>query len=1435
MAFRLIRGVLFLALIGAGAVLGSTGAALGTAAGRDALIDFALAWANRSLRGTLAVGASDGAPLKGLTLYDVSLVDTAGRRVVAIGSATVRYRIRELLRSRIVLGQLSLDRPVLTLRRTADDRWNFAEVLRLGEGDRPGVSPLVAFRDVRVDGAVVEIDGETPRTVAITAARLPYLRLSSPLPGEDAIHVEVGSAAFTLSDPAMRVADLAGTVDILADSLLLDLTSVRLANSTATIAGWLRPDGAATRFDVLVDADRLDVTDLASFTTTLPRAVRTATGRARVRIARRAPGSLTVEADRVAMTPGDGGALTGRVAFSTAPDGRWALMDTDLRSEDASVSLLRALLDSVPLDGRLSGRTRADGPAERLVVRLDWRFEDTAVPGNPVTTVQADGTVALGGDDGVRFLDLGVTRAAVALATVERFVPAVALRGIVDGAGTLMGPWKDVTFSGTLRHRDGALPVTMARGVVHLDTRGDTLNVEANLAFDSLATDGLRPSYPALVLDGSWAGDVRVAGAMSGLEVAADLAGPEGVFRGSGHVMLGEDLRGVEQLDVFFQNATVGPLRSRFPDTRLNGHVGGSVAFDTALVAMDLGVTLTPSTLAAVPLDSLTARFSTGDGRLRVDTLVLWAAHVRAAGRGAVGMSSGVRDSVRVVLSVDSLADLVPLIARYAGDTAAAWVPDSVRGSMEVTVVVSGDVDALDLALDAEARDARWDQFSAPAAHARWSRAAAGDTRVSLRADSIGVGDFGFGSVQLVIEGGRARQLFQVRGRLGDYAALLAGGVLAFDTAGLGIRFDSLAMLAGRSVWLLERPATVAITDSAFRFDDVSVAPPTGGSRIRVAGALPRIGPGALDVRVESLRLDELWAVLQHDPDLAGGELSGTLTVAGTARAPVIEASLALREGVVGEFRAPYVEATASYGDRRLDGTVRLFRLGDEILGVTVGLPVDFALRDAPARRRLPGPITIRARATDVDLALLDAISPAVRRTSGRFSADFGITGTWDRPELTGFVTVADGAASFPALGVRHERINGGVVMAGDSIRIDRLSLASGGGTAEVTGTVRLEELTSARLAIAIQANDFHAIDVPDFVVATVSGEVQLTGPLSRATLTGRGTIPRGVVWFADIVEKDIINLEDTMYAGLVDRDLLRRQGLGSEFENRFLDSLTIDGLRLSMGNDVWLRSNEANIQLTGDLTVGKVAQRYRIDGILATPRGSYRLQLVPLVEGLEREFLVTRGQVQYFGTADLDAALDIDARHVLRTRQGDNVTILVHVGGTIYAPTLTLSSDHRPALSDTEIISYLLVGAPSVAAAGRGGVRQFSGDVFEGFAEAIAARLVSNRVGGAISDLGVPIDYFEIRPQFAARGAGTQISVGRRLSERVFVTVNPRYCPSAVWELHNLGFALEYRLSRAWRFAVAADPLGSCGLFGGEQSTLRYQLGLDLLWETSY
>src|SRR5262249_41663096 len=124
------------------------------------------------------------------------------------------------------------------------------------------------------------------------------------------------------------------------------------------------------------------------------------------------------------------------------------------------------------------------------------------------------------------------------------------------------------------------------------------------------------------------------------------------------------------------------------------------------------------------------------------------------------------------------------------------------------------------------------------------------------------------------------------------------------------------------------------------------------------------------------------------------------------------------------------------------------------------------------------------------------------------------------------------------------------------------------------------------------------------------------------------------------------------------------RQRLGRSLQNRFIDSLVVDSLRMDMGSEVWMRSNEANVQLAGNAIFSKAAAQYQVDGSLTATRGTYRLPLAGF-EFATREFAVTRGTIRFLGTPDLNALVDIDAQYMLRRRVGDDIRIYVHIGGT--------------------------------------------------------------------------------------------------------------------------------------------------------------------------
>ena len=111
----------------------------------------------------------------------------------------------------------------------------------------------------------------------------------------------------------------------------------------------------------------------------------------------------------------------------------------------------------------------------------------------------------------------------------------------------------------------------------------------------------------------------------------------------------------------------------------------------------------------------------------------------------------------------------------------------------------------------------------------------------------------------------------------------------------------------------------------------------------------------------------------------------------------------------------------------------------------------------------------------------------------------------------------------------------------------------------------------------------------------------------------------------------------------------------------------------MAIGSDVWLRSAEANIQLDGEVRVSKVGREYQPIGTLQAPRGSYTLKIGPVT----RDFTVTRGEVRYIGT--LDAGLDIEARHTVRSVRGEDIPVIASIEGTLYAPEAQ-AGEHPPA-----------------------------------------------------------------------------------------------------------------------------------------------------------
>jgi translocation and assembly module TamB len=154
----------------------------------------------------------------------------------------------------------------------------------------------------------------------------------------------------------------------------------------------------------------------------------------------------------------------------------------------------------------------------------------------------------------------------------------------------------------------------------------------------------------------------------------------------------------------------------------------------------------------------------------------------------------------------------------------------------------------------------------------------------------------------------------------------------------------------------------------------------------------------------------------------------------------------------------------------------------------------------------------------------------------------------------------------------------------------------------------------------------------------------------------------------------------------------------------------------VTLGDEVWLKSKEANIKLGGSLNVTrareerdagyasfdrdllsdttKSAPKYTLAlaGTLSADRGTYRLDLGPV----QREFQVQSGKITFFGTSDFNPAIDVTAGYRVKVANRPDIAVQARIVGNFYPqPALELTSSDA-SLAQSDLVSYLATGRPA-------------------------------------------------------------------------------------------------------------------------------------------
>lgn len=1493
-----------------GVLVGGIAAVTQTAWGREKIRTQAMSFINGKIKGKMYIGHLEGSLFSNLVVDSFSIRELNDSVFVATGPVHIRFDPRDLLDRRIVASDVQVERAFVHVHQDSAKAWNYRKIFPSGPKGPPKPRTTRNFGDyIFVNAAKASQltfyltmpwhpDDSLKGARADSAARVQMARRDkiirrvgsyyevqrrwtngalqlgpSRIDDRDAMGRQFDVVRLDADefDPPFRFREARGSVRNKGDSLWADISHFRLPGSRGTAKGkvWWGSD-LPTRYDLTFVSDSLSLADVAWVYPTLPR---TGGGRMTLHIGNGRDLRQLEYALRDMDVRTMNSRLRGDMTFGTgAPV--LIVKDIDLRADPIDWVLIEQFTGEplpYPFKGEITASVKASGgPVTNFrVERGDFSWRDGNVSG-VVNKGSVKGELDILFPALTKFHAFDVALATFDLRTIMAVNPAFPkFFGTVSGTARLDSVWTDFRFrSADLTHHFENAESSRFTGNGRVTIGDKFLTYDLALDAKPLSLTTVARAYPEaeLIYKGTYAGPLRVQGQADDLAISTELTGPPGTLAFDGRV--DADSIGGYGYDglLRFNNLDLRLLldTAAVPHTQLNGTAELDVAGDSLPTwEGPLDLSLERSLIDSVRVYAgARARMRFGGGRVRIDTMHVETALLSTAGRGGIGLLPGVRDSLAFLVSADSLGALRQyLVQAAAGDSVAraAALRDSLGAEVSGRGVLAGTLDSLDVRAALDIRHLTYGAYGARVARvaADLQHVALPDMRgtVRLNADTIAAGGVAVANAGLDLEvAGMSRVGFGLLATLSNGPVLETRGAFgtAQDTTRLALDAFRLG-LDGRE-WTLARKASLWASRGAFSADTVLLTGSRGGE-ILLAGAATADSTVRLRLQLDSVSMADMANLAQASVPLSGW-FSSRVDVTGTRGAPTMTLTGAVTGAKVGQVNVARAALRGDYADRRVHFGADLLRNDSTVVSIRGNAPIDLALVPRETRQ-LRDTLRVAVVSNNLDMSVVESFLPTINSARGRLSADFALAGTTERSALQGFLRIDSAAATIPDLGIRLRDLNADLSAARDTVRIRRFSVVSGNEPRDSLWMggwfARLSDANgegNVAFDVSLGARDFQAIANRKVAELSLSAGLRLSGSLDRSRLSGNVTVNSGVIVIPPFTGKKLISLDDPELYNVVDTTVFANRALLPKAPPAFVNNLTVDNVRIAMGSDVRVRSEEADIKLGGAVNVtvgariGGTAPQLALDGALQTERGYYRLELGGLVQ---RTFTVEGGELRFLNETELNPILNISALHTVRQVSSNyggrnDVRIRVRVQGTLIRPTLRLESADSLQLSESDLISYLVAGVPSFGLGGQLSANRFS-------ASSIALSTISSYISARFS--GGLFDYVSIQTttgsnsqqQQSRQGLlnGVQFGIGKQLGERTFLSLTTGLCKfgasggqlNPVDLAQSIGMKLEQRLSAGYGFSFSLEPpLNELFCTSGTDrsfATTRRQFGFDL------
>lgn len=625
---------------------------------------------------------------------------------------------------------------------------------------------------------------------------------------------------------------------------------------------------------------------------------------------------------------------------------------------------------------------------------------------------------------------------------------------------------------------------------------------------------------------------------------------------------------------------------------------------------------------------------------------------------------------------------------------------------------------------------------------------------IDLSAKGINAGGTDIGQLNLNGSGSLERHQLSLKldGPLADVALALSGGLKGNDWRG---QLSSARIKGYDQDWSLSQAAKIdyvaqrlTLGAHCWRFKDASLCAEN-----------QRLTPNTqVRYQLQNFPLDSL-ARWMPDNLAWQGRLNAKVDLDLPSTGPTGQVQVTANEGRI-RWKEGKSWHDIAYQSIRLDGRLTP-KQADLVADIQAGPLGQLNLQAQIDPRKAVKPIQGSFSLQKLNLGVAKAFIPQVDQLEGQLNGSGRITGTLDKPNISGQLVLSDGKVSGNQLPTSLEQIRIQADIAGDQMQINGSWRSGRKGKGSLKGQVAWAQQPEVDLLLEAQQLP---VTVPPYAQLFASSNLRISLLNNLLSVTGKVSIPKGQIQVRELPPSTVSVSSDAVIVGQ------EPTAPTSPAPSMKMNILVEVGQEQVSFSGFGLRANLAGHMQIGDNLDAR--------GELQLKDGRYK--------AYGQNLSIRRARILFTGPL-AEPFLDIEA---VRTIEADDVIAGLRISGSTRQPKVEIFSE--PSMNQSQALSYLVMGHAQGADTGDSNM--------------LARAAVSLGVSGTAAltgELAAALGIEDFQLDTEGSGAGTNVVASGRLNDRLSV----RY-GVGVFE-QGTTLALRYQLTKQL-FLEAASGLSS-------------------------